>query len=112
MTQEPEVNTEKGLCDFDLHEEVCSDDIVLPKKNTFSAPISIVSASRPAAPSHFEGTLGWRGPTATNAFRPASPRKTSNGDKTVEFGRGSKVQNKGRLVLILILLWPRMERRS
>jgi hypothetical protein len=90
VAQEPEINTEKGLCDFDLNEEGCSDDMVLPM-NTSPALISIVSASRPAAasgspaaPLQFEGNLGWRGSAATSAFRPASPRKTSDGDKTVE----------------------------
>ncbi|KAJ6731084.1 TRANSCRIPTION ELONGATION FACTOR (TFIIS) FAMILY PROTEIN-RELATED [Salix viminalis] len=64
---------------------------VNPENILFPDIHSIVSASRPAAacgspaaPSHFEGTPGWRGPAATNAFRPSSPRKTSNGDKTVE----------------------------
>ncbi|KAJ6405927.1 hypothetical protein OIU84_013822 [Salix udensis] len=90
VAQEPEVNAEKCLCDFDLNEEICSDDMVLPM-NTSPALISIVSASRaaaasgsPAAPLQFEGTLGWRGSAATSAFRPASPRKTADGDKTVE----------------------------
>ncbi|KAJ6708718.1 TRANSCRIPTION ELONGATION FACTOR (TFIIS) FAMILY PROTEIN-RELATED [Salix koriyanagi] len=90
VAQEPEVNAEKCPCDFDLNEEICSDDMVLPM-NTSPALISIVSASRaaaasgsPAAPLQFEGTLGWRGSAATSAFRPASPRKTADGDKTVE----------------------------
>ncbi|XP_011045061.1 PREDICTED: uncharacterized protein LOC105140079 [Populus euphratica] len=103
VAQEPEVNTERGLCDFDLNEEVCSDDMDGPV-NTISTPISVVSASRPAAasgspvaPLRFEGTLGWRGSAATSAFRPASPRKTSDGDKTLETG-GSGNSSKQRQV--------------
>jgi hypothetical protein len=103
VAQEPEVNTQKGFCDFDLNEEVCSEDMDRPV-NTISTPISVVSASRPAAasgspvaPLRFEGTLGWRGSAATSAFRPASPRKTSDGDRTLETG-GSGNSSKRRQV--------------
>ncbi|KAG8632330.1 uncharacterized protein LOC110606545 [Manihot esculenta] len=96
VAPEPEVNTEKGLCDFDLNEEVCSDDMDRPL-NPISTPISVVSASRPAAasgspsaPLQFEGILGWKGSAATSAFRPASPRKISDGDKNLETGRISR----------------------
>ncbi|KAJ6731083.1 TRANSCRIPTION ELONGATION FACTOR (TFIIS) FAMILY PROTEIN [Salix viminalis] len=61
VAQEPEVNAEKCL----------------------SSRAAAASGS-PAAPLQFEGTLGWRGSAATSAFRPASPRKTADGDKTVE----------------------------
>ncbi|KAJ4702143.1 IIS transcription factor [Melia azedarach] len=91
---EAEVNPEKGLCGFDLNQEVCSDDMDRPVNpvnpvNPVSTPVSVVSASRaaaasglPAAPLQFEGTLGWKGSAATSAFRPASPRRTSDSDKT------------------------------
>ncbi|KAB5557696.1 hypothetical protein DKX38_008605 [Salix brachista] len=105
VAQEPEVNAEKGFCDFDLNEEVCSDDMDRPV-NTISAPISVVSASRPAAasgspvaPLRFEGSLGWRGSAATSAFRPASPRKISEADKTLETG-GSSNSSKRRQVFL------------
>ncbi|GMY28238.1 hypothetical protein FCV25MIE_23480 [Fagus crenata] len=85
--QELEVNTEKGPCDFDLNQEVCSDEMDGPMNP--SAPISFVSASRPSAaselpivPLQFEGTLGWKGCAATSAFRPASPRRIPDSDKT------------------------------
>ncbi|KAF2310115.1 hypothetical protein GH714_006681 [Hevea brasiliensis] len=93
VASEPGVNTEKGLCDFDLNQEVCSDDMDRPL-NPISTPVSVVSASRPtaasgspSAPLQFEGILGWKGSAATSAFRPASPRKTSDGDKNLEIGR-------------------------
>ncbi|XP_044475531.1 uncharacterized protein LOC123203282 [Mangifera indica] len=86
--QEPKVNPEKALCDFDLNQEVCSDDMER-LFNPVSNPVSVVSASRPvaapglpAAPLQFEGTLGWKGIAATSAFRPASPRRVSDSDKT------------------------------
>ncbi|KAL5780714.1 hypothetical protein ACOSQ2_011451 [Xanthoceras sorbifolium] len=86
--QEPEVNPERGFCDFDLNQEVCSDDMDCPV-NPVSTTVSVVSASRPAAasglpaaPLQFEGTLGWKGSAATSAFRPASPRRVSDSEKT------------------------------
>lgn len=92
VVQEPEVNTEKSFCRFDLNQEVCSDDMDRPV-NPISAPISVVSASRPSAasasptaPLQFEGTRGWKGSAATSAFRPASPRRTSDGEKILEIG--------------------------
>ncbi|OMO87369.1 hypothetical protein CCACVL1_09078 [Corchorus capsularis] len=92
VAQEPEPNTEKSLCDFDLNQEVCSDDVERAV-NSISTPISVVSASRaaaapglPAAPLQFEGALGWKGSAATSAFRPASPRRNSDGDKTLSVG--------------------------
>ncbi|GLT75308.1 hypothetical protein SLA2020_470420 [Shorea laevis] len=92
VTQEPEPNSEKSLCDFDLNQEVCSDDMERPV-TSLSTPISVVSASKaavasglPAAPLQFEGTLGWKGSAATSAFRPASPRRNSDGDKMLYFG--------------------------
>ncbi|KAJ8772640.1 hypothetical protein K2173_027817 [Erythroxylum novogranatense] len=90
LTQEQEVHCEKGPCNFDLNQEVHSDDVE-HSMNPILTPVSVVSASRPmavsgspAAPLEFGGTLGWKGSAATSAFRPASPRKISDGDKTVE----------------------------
>ncbi|KAJ4840631.1 hypothetical protein Tsubulata_046947 [Turnera subulata] len=98
---EPEVNAEKGLCEFDLNQDLCSDDMDHPV-NPVMAPISIVSASRlavtsgsPSAPLQFEGAFGWKGSAATSAFRPASPRKIPDGDKTFVTG-GSSGSNQRR----------------
>lgn len=98
--QEPEVNIEKGPCDFDLNQEVCSDEMDCPMNPL--TPISFVSASRPAAapglpiaPLQFEGSLGWKGCAATSAFRPASPRRIPDGDKTLSIG-GTRDSSKQR----------------
>lgn len=89
--QEPEVNAEKGPCEFDLNQEVSSEEMDFPANH--STAISLVAASRPAAapglplaPLQFEGSLGWKGCAATSAFRPASPRRIPEGDKTVSIG--------------------------
>jgi len=37
----------------------------------------------PVTPLHFGGELGWRGSAATSAFRPASPRKTPDAEKSI-----------------------------
>ncbi|XP_002510555.2 uncharacterized protein LOC8274682 [Ricinus communis] len=109
VAPEPEAFTEKGFCDFDLNQEVCSDDMDRPV-NPISTPISVVSASRPAvasgspsAPLQFEGILGWKGSAATSAFRPASPRKISDGDKTLDTGgtSSSSKQRQDSLVIDL-----------
>ncbi|KAA8537507.1 hypothetical protein F0562_027115 [Nyssa sinensis] len=90
--QDPGDDTEKSFCDFDLNQEVCSEDIDQPGNPT-STPISVVSASRaaaapglPVAPLQFEGNLGWKGSAATSAFRPASPRRIPEGDKAHSTG--------------------------
>ncbi|CAK9178403.1 unnamed protein product [Ilex paraguariensis] len=100
--QEPDANVEKSSCDFDLNQEVCSEDMDC-QLNHISTPISIVSASRAAAPSglpfaplQFEGTLGWKGSAATSAFRPASPRRNNEGDKTLS-AEGSHSSSRQRL---------------
>ncbi|XP_052202150.1 uncharacterized protein LOC127807947 [Diospyros lotus] len=87
--QDMEGNTEKGLGDFDLNKKFCSEEIDYPV-SPMSTPVSVVSASRaaavpglPAAPLQFEGAHGWKGSAATSAFRPASPRKILEGDKTL-----------------------------
>ncbi|CAI9757996.1 unnamed protein product [Fraxinus pennsylvanica] len=82
-----EVNAEKGLCNFDLNLEVCSEDMY-SVGNQNSTPLSIVSASRvaanpglPVSPLQFEGNLGWKGSAATIAFRPALPCHIHGSDK-------------------------------
>lgn len=85
----------KGFCEFDLNQEVFNDDtdqLATP----VSLPVSVVSVSRPAAssglpvtPLQFEGALGWRGSAATSAFRPASPRKVPDSDRTLSSGGNS-----------------------
>ncbi|KAJ4964109.1 hypothetical protein NE237_024048 [Protea cynaroides] len=86
--QEPAGNSEKGPCDFDLNEEVCSDEMASPSTPS-SAPITVATTKAaaasgiPAAPLRFEGTLGWKGSAVTSAFRPPAPRRTPDGEKTV-----------------------------
>lgn len=90
VAQELVGDTEKGKCDFDLNEEVYTEEVeclVVPVTNQpfrLSAPIPVVAASKgtpglPFTPLHFEGELGWKGSASTSAFRPASPRKTPEG---------------------------------
>ncbi|KAK4387447.1 hypothetical protein Sango_2351300 [Sesamum angolense] len=96
-----EAKMEKGLCDFDLNEEVCSEDADR-HENQFMTPVSVVSASRaaaapglPVAPLQFEGNLGWKGSAATSAFRPASPRRVPESEKDLSAG-GSSSSSKQR----------------
>lgn len=88
-------DTEKGMCNFDLNEEVSLEDED-QQQNPMATTISIVSASRataapglPNAPLQFEGSLGWKGSAATSAFRPASPRRIPEGDKVNSTGGSS-----------------------
>ncbi|KAL3592989.1 hypothetical protein D5086_011629 [Populus alba] len=83
--------------------------------------LGVLSASRPAAasgspvaPLRFEGThgCGWRGSAATSAFRPASPRKTSDGDKTLETGGSSNSSKRRQVCLDIDLNVAGGERRS
>ncbi|CAN6539208.1 unnamed protein product [Malus baccata var. baccata] len=84
--QEPEVNPEKGLCSFDLNQEVCSDEMDRPV-NPVSTPIPVsrpvAAASLPGARLQFEGAIGWIGSAPNSAFRRASPRRLSDGDKNL-----------------------------
>lgn len=57
--------------------------------NAITNHIFVVSASRaaaaprlPLAPLQFEGARGWKGPSATSAFRPVSPRRFVESDST------------------------------
>ncbi|KAL6995860.1 hypothetical protein U1Q18_005994 [Sarracenia purpurea var. burkii] len=97
----PEFNAEKGLGDFDLNQEIFSEDMDHPV-NPISSPISVVSASRaaaarglPEAPLQFEGAHGWKGSAATSAFRPASPRRILEDDKILT-AEGSNNSSKQR----------------
>lgn len=93
VIQESRARAETGKFDFDLNEDACTDDIdcalnTIQPNNivNLSAPIA-VCASKGApvflfTPLCFEGGLGWRGSAATSAFRPASPRKALDGEKS------------------------------
>ncbi|KAJ8527084.1 hypothetical protein K7X08_029561 [Anisodus acutangulus] len=88
-----DANAEKGLCDFDLNLEVCSDNIY-QLEDPLSACISVVSASKaaaspgmPLAPLEFEGALGWKGSASTSAFRPAIPQ-SAKADSSKEQQQG------------------------
>ncbi|KAJ8538837.1 hypothetical protein K7X08_032306 [Anisodus acutangulus] len=88
-----DANAEKGLCDFDLNLEVCSDDIY-QLEDPISTCISVVSASKaaaspgmPVATLEFEGALGWQGSASTSAFRPAIPQ-SANADSSKEQQQG------------------------
>ncbi|KAL2512841.1 Uncharacterized protein Adt_18441 [Abeliophyllum distichum] len=94
-------STEKSPCNFDLNEEVYSDDADC-SGNEISIPVSIVSASKaaaapglPVSPLQFEGNLGWKGSSATSAFQPASPCRITEGDKELSTG-GSSSSSKQR----------------
>ncbi|KAM2020557.1 hypothetical protein ACFX16_042682 [Malus domestica] len=90
--QEPEVYPEKGLCSFDLNQEVCSDEMDRPV-NPVSTPIPVsrpvAAAGLPGAPLQFEGAIGWIGSAANSAFRRASPRRPSDGYKNLSTGATS-----------------------
>ncbi|KAL3514784.1 hypothetical protein ACH5RR_027501 [Cinchona calisaya] len=98
VAQELPANPEKGVCNFDLNEEVCSDDVDRPE-NPSSIPVSAArTAAAPgvsvAAP-QFEGGLGWKGSAATSAFHPASPCQNPEADKAHSTG-GSNSSSKPR----------------
>ncbi|XP_057422788.1 uncharacterized protein LOC130716801 [Lotus japonicus] len=105
--RDPGGYSEKSLCTFDLNEEVGSDDLDVSANSMTTAPISVVSASKPAqtsglltAPLQFEGTLGgWKGSAATSAFRPASPRKKSDSEKNVSVGGGTDISKQRQVCL-------------
>ncbi|XP_043709817.1 uncharacterized protein LOC122658771 isoform X2 [Telopea speciosissima] len=98
--QEAAGNSERSPCGFDLNEEVCSEEMASsPTPN--SAPIAVYTTKAtaataiPAAPLHFEGVLGWKGFSATSAFRRPAPRKTPDGEKTLSV-EGSSHSSKYR----------------
>ncbi|MED6217382.1 hypothetical protein PIB30_017228 [Stylosanthes scabra] len=94
--RDPGSNLEKSLCTFDLNEEIGSNGMDVSVNALPAAPLPIVSTSKPAqssglptAPLQFEGTLGWKGSAVTSAFRPASPRRSSDSEKNVSVGGNS-----------------------
>uniref|UniRef100_A0A1D1ZKQ7 Zinc finger protein 703 n=1 Tax=Anthurium amnicola TaxID=1678845 RepID=A0A1D1ZKQ7_9ARAE len=93
LIQESGNNADKKMCDFDLNEDIYPEEAdcsigSAPNQNIkISVPIPVAaskgSPGLPVIPIHFQGTLGWRGSAATSAFRPASPWRASDGEKTV-----------------------------
>ncbi|KAG6485430.1 hypothetical protein ZIOFF_053968 [Zingiber officinale] len=78
-------------CTFDLNANICSDEPECSMKyspkmpNNVSAPVAVVASTKgtPEVPAlHFGGEMGWKGSAATSAFRPASPRRTPDGERT------------------------------
>ncbi|XP_062233974.1 uncharacterized protein LOC133931175 [Phragmites australis] len=77
---------------LDLNKNQCAEETdcnpksILSNSVNLSTPIA-VAASRGSSvfPSrlHFEGELGWKGSAATSAFRPASPRRTPDEEKSL-----------------------------
>lgn len=59
---------------------VASDIFVVPTSRAAVAP------GLPLAPLQFEGARGWRGQSATSAFRPVSPRRFVESDNTLVVG--------------------------
>ncbi|XP_042508536.1 uncharacterized protein LOC122084384 [Macadamia integrifolia] len=98
--QEPAGNSGRSPYGFDLNEDVCSEEMASPPTPN-SAPIAVATTKAaaattiPAAPLHFEGTLGWKGSAVTSAFRPPAPRKTPDGEKTLSV-EGSSHSSKYR----------------
>ncbi|XP_010920135.1 uncharacterized protein [Elaeis guineensis] len=90
VAQEVDFKIGKNVWDFDLNEDVCTEDdhpinSTLNSQVNLSAPKAVVAASKgapelPVSPSCFEGELGWRGSAATSAFRPAYPRRTPDAE--------------------------------
>ncbi|WOL19122.1 hypothetical protein Cni_G27919 [Canna indica] len=79
-------------CTFDLNADFCSDEPessmkpVLKMPLNVSAPVAVIASSKGAqglpGTLHFGGEMGWKGSAATSAFRPASPRRTPDGERT------------------------------
>ncbi|XP_010933330.1 uncharacterized protein [Elaeis guineensis] len=90
--QETDCKIDKNVWDFDLNEDVCNEDdhSINSMHNTqvnLSVPKASVAVSKgapalPVSPLCFEGELGWKGSVVRSAFRPASPRKTPDAEKT------------------------------
>ncbi|KAG1359422.1 hypothetical protein COCNU_08G008680 [Cocos nucifera] len=91
--QEPDGKPDGDRCIFDLNANISaeeSDCLTKPIPGVpvnVSAPVAVVAAPRgapglPVTPLQFGGELGWKGSAATSAFRPASPRRTPDGEKT------------------------------
>ncbi|XP_064948818.1 uncharacterized protein LOC135598637 [Musa acuminata AAA Group] len=78
---------------FDLNSDICSDEPECPLKPILkmpigvSAPVAVIACSKgapglPVTPLCFGGEMGWKGSAATSAFRPASPRRTPDGERS------------------------------
>jgi hypothetical protein len=77
---------------FDLNENQCAEETdcnpksVLSNSVNLSVPIAVAASRGPSMyPSrlHFEGEHGWKGSAATSAFRPASPRRIPDAEKSL-----------------------------
>jgi len=92
LTHESSDESDKNRCVFDLNEDVyveesdCLINSMLNSSVTVSAPIAVAASKGapnfPVSPHRFEGENGWKGSAATSAFRPASPRRTPEAEKT------------------------------
>lgn len=65
--QDLEANSEKGLCEFDLNQDVYSEDTDQPSR-------AVVAPDMPITPLQLEGSTGWKGSAVTSAFHPAACR--------------------------------------
>ncbi|RWR85970.1 Transcription factor IIS [Cinnamomum micranthum f. kanehirae] len=112
VTQETNDNNHKNMCDFDLNEDVNTQEIecsvIVNQPNFVTVPIPVVAALKGApvsrtTPLHFEGELGWRGSATTSAFRRASPRGTPDREKTslIEESSNSSKQRQNLLEIDL-----------
>lgn len=93
VTHELGDTADQSRCVFDLNEDVCveePDALINITRNNPSVNVSVpiaVAASKgapnlPVSPLRFEGGFGWKGSAATSAFRPPSPRRTPDVEKT------------------------------
>ncbi|RWW37649.1 hypothetical protein BHE74_00057204 [Ensete ventricosum] len=80
-------------CTFDLNMDLCSDELeclmkpIMKIPVNVSAPIAVIASSKgtpgfPFTPIRLGSETGWKGSAATSAFRPASPRRTPDGERT------------------------------
>ncbi|URD76160.1 hypothetical protein MUK42_09409 [Musa troglodytarum] len=80
-------------CTFDLNMDLCGDDLeclmkpIMKIPVNVSAPIAVIASSKgtpgfPFTPIRLGSETGWKGSAATSAFRPASPRRTPDGERT------------------------------
>nr|GMC47839.1 dentin sialophosphoprotein [Ipomoea batatas] len=89
--QDLEANSEKGLCEFDLNQDVYSEDTDQPSR-------AVVAPDMPITALQLEGSTGWKGSAVTSAFRPAACRIPES-DKAVSNAEsdGSSKQQAGFL---------------
>ncbi|GMH18022.1 hypothetical protein Nepgr_019863 [Nepenthes gracilis] len=108
--RELEINSEKSMCEFDLNQDVCFGDnqvaaklMTSPLAVSSSAARALAAAGMPVAPLQFEGSLGWKGSATTSAFRPASPRRNSDGDRSASVGGTSSSSRQRQDSLVIDL---------